>query len=138
MSNQQGFVIKLLLIIILILIPIYLFVLKPQFTTNKNNSPLELFGTSWKEGNPVAIINGTVLREGDAIEGYRILKIEDRSVILSYKGQKFKLTFSGLSSSSNIKDLIRYRLVEVGKHIGQIQNKISSLVLKIKEQLKKE
>jgi len=136
MLNKQGYIMVFVLLIILILISIYSFVLKPKFTTYKNAPPLKLIGTSWKDEGIVAIINGKVLKEGDNIEGYRIIKIEKNSVILSYNKQKFKLTFNGLTSSFNIKDAIRCWLVEVRKYFKQIQNKISSLVPKVKEQVR--
>ncbi|MFC1658119.1 hypothetical protein ACFL1D_01910 [Candidatus Omnitrophota bacterium] len=136
MLNPKGHIMKLLLLIILISIAVFFFILKPQPPAPKETPLLKLMGTNWREGIPVAIINATVLKEGDLIEGYRVIKIEESSVTLSRNLLQFKLTFEGLSSSSDIRDSIRYWQEEIGKNFEQIKNKISSLVLKLKERFK--
>ena len=97
---------KRVLIIAIILLSIY-FIAKPKLTTYKKSSPVKLMGITWKEGEGVAVINGRVLKEGESIVGYRVVRIEKDSVLLSYDNQNFKLTFAGLTSPYDIKDTIK-------------------------------
>lgn len=51
--------------------------------------PLDLSGIIWDEQNPNAIISNTVVREGDMIGKYKIIKINRDSVVISGdKGQQ--------------------------------------------------
>ena len=92
--------------ICLILISIYL-VLKPKFTTYEELPPVKLDGVSWKKEGAITIINGEILGEGDTIEEYQVKKIEKNSVILVYKEREFRLTFNGLISLYNFKEVIK-------------------------------
>ena len=103
---KGGGILMRLIFICLVLISIYL-VLKPKFTAYEDLPLAKLDGISWKEDGAIAIINGEVLREGDTIGEYEIKKIEKSSVILVYKDQELKLTFSGLINMYNIKEMIK-------------------------------
>ena len=50
-------------------------------------------GIVWDSGkNSIAIINGTVVRQGDKIEGYQVLEIRKDGVLLERDGEKEILT----------------------------------------------
>ena len=44
---------------------------------------LKIEGIVWDKINPYVIINGLVVREGEEIFGYEVVKIEERQVTLS-------------------------------------------------------
>ena len=41
--------------------------------------------------SPYAVINGMVVQVGKEVDGFRLLKVEDRTVVLEYNGISFKL-----------------------------------------------
>ncbi len=53
---------------------------------------LVLQGTSVLDGEPVAVVSDRRVFEGDIIEGALVIRIEERSVELEFKGQRFTLT----------------------------------------------
>jgi len=53
---------------------------------------LVLQGTSVLDGKPVAVVSDRRVFEGDIIEGALVIRIEERSVELEFKGQRFTLT----------------------------------------------
>jgi hypothetical protein len=50
-----------------------------------------LSGTFYAEQNPVAIINGFSLKEGETVGAYRVVKILPRSVILKSSAGEIEL-----------------------------------------------
>jgi len=50
---------------------------------------LVLKGIAWDKTEPLALINGQVVKEGDTIGGARILKIDFDGVAVLYRGKKF-------------------------------------------------
>ena len=56
---------------------------------------LSLSAISWKDGEAIALINDFVVREGDVVEGARVIDITSGSVILNRDGRRFNLTLSG-------------------------------------------
>lgn len=50
-----------------------------------------LYGTFYSEVNPVAIINGSTVKEGEAVGDYTIVKILPRSVLLKSSGGEVEL-----------------------------------------------
>jgi preprotein translocase subunit YajC len=98
---------KLLLIIVLAILISFYFIFQPESVTYEKQPPVKLMGTSWKEGQEITIINGTVLKQGDVVAGYRVVEIERGSVILAQNNQVFKLTFNGLIRHS-AKERMRY------------------------------
>lgn len=50
-----------------------------------------LKGIFYSEKNPVAIINGTVMKEGERIGAYYVVKISAYSVMLGCDGEEFEL-----------------------------------------------
>ena len=75
MFNHQGRIVTFLLLVILIFVAIYCFMLKPPPSPPEDTPLLELMGTNWEQGVPVAIINGAVLQEGEIIEGFKVIKM---------------------------------------------------------------
>jgi len=57
----------------------------------KIQSPFKLSGVIADERAAIAVINGKFLRKGDSIEGYQVVRIGGKSVILSGNGQKILL-----------------------------------------------
>jgi type II secretory pathway component PulC len=55
---------------------------------------LKISGIVWQEerSERKAMINNTVAREGDTVEGAKILEIHPSHVLVSFKGQSFKVT----------------------------------------------
>jgi hypothetical protein len=55
---------------------------------------LKVSGIVWQEepSERKAMINGTVVREGDTVEGAKILEIYPSHVFVSFKGKSFKVT----------------------------------------------
>lgn len=63
--------------------------------TTKKSSPDKTYtlnGLTYSDTNKIAIINNTVLKEGDTVEGARLVKINNDSVLLSYKETLITLT----------------------------------------------
>ena len=57
--------------------------------TSSGNASLYLTGIMWDEKKPQAIVGDEVVKEGDMIENYRIVKINKDNVIISGdKGEK--------------------------------------------------
>jgi len=50
---------------------------------------LVLKGIAWDKTEPLALINDRVVKEGDTIEGARIVKIDFDGVAVRYRGKKF-------------------------------------------------
>ena len=67
--------------------------LLPVKTREKSLPPeppkLVLKGIAWGKTEPLALINDRVVKEGDTIEGARILKIDFDRVVVRYRGKKF-------------------------------------------------
>lgn len=51
--------------------------------------PLSLKGIAWDETEPLALINDLVVKEGDMIQGARIVKIDFDRVAVRYGSKKF-------------------------------------------------
>ena len=51
--------------------------------------PLSLKGIAWDESEPMAFINDLVVKEGDTIQGARIVKIDFDRVAVRYGSKKF-------------------------------------------------
>jgi len=97
----------LVIALVLTLISLY-FILKPESMTCVENSPVILEGIIGQGDSLMTIISGKVLKEGDIIKGYRIIKIEkDNGVILSSENKQFKLAFDGLFRLCGIKYKIK-------------------------------
>lgn len=50
---------------------------------------LVLKGIAWDETQPLALINNLVIKEGDAIQGAKIVKIDFDQVVVRYGSKKF-------------------------------------------------
>ena len=97
----------LIIALVLILAALY-FTFIPDFLTYMDNPPVNLEGVIWEKDGLIAIISKQVLKEGDAIEGYRVIRIgRGDSVILSSNDQMFKLTFNGLFKLNSIQYAIK-------------------------------
>jgi hypothetical protein len=59
------------------------------------NNRLKVQAISWdqSQANRIAVIDNSVLREGDFVQGYRLVRIEKDSVILHYSGSDYRLGF---------------------------------------------
>jgi len=59
------------------------------------NNRLKIQAISWdqSQASRIAVIDNSVLREGDFVQGYRLVKIEKDSVILHYSGSDYRLGF---------------------------------------------
>ncbi len=59
------------------------------------NDSLKVQAISWdqRHANRIAVIDNHVLREGDFVQGYRLVSIEKDSVILHYSGNDYRLGF---------------------------------------------
>lgn len=59
------------------------------------NNRLTVQAISWdqSQASRIAVIDNSVLREGDFVQGYRLVKIEKDSVILHYSGSDYRLGF---------------------------------------------
>ncbi len=66
-----------------------------QITILKNNE-LKIQAISWaqKPENRIAVIDNRVLRQGDAVQGYRLVEIEKDSVILQDSDKDYRLEFN--------------------------------------------
>jgi hypothetical protein len=56
-------------------------------------SRLDLQSTVIRDGDTKAMINGTLVQEGDTIEGFRIIKIEAKRIVVEREGQKLEVIF---------------------------------------------
>lgn len=67
---------------------------KPIIFSLENGS-LKVQAISWdqRHANRIAVIDNRVLREGDFVQGYRLVSIEKDSVILHYSGNDYRLGF---------------------------------------------
>jgi len=50
---------------------------------------LVLKGIAWDEIEPLALINGLVVKEGDTIEGVRIVRIDFERILVRYRSKEF-------------------------------------------------
>ena len=50
---------------------------------------LALKGIAWDEAEPLALINDLVVKEGDTIQGARIVKIDFDGIAVRYRSKKF-------------------------------------------------
>ncbi|MCK4245048.1 MAG: hypothetical protein KAX20_05430 [Candidatus Omnitrophica bacterium] len=50
-----------------------------------------LSGIIWKEKEPLALIDDYIVREGDTVEGYTVVKIAQDKIILEEAGKKYQL-----------------------------------------------
>lgn len=53
------------------------------YADKPGNSDLRLAGVVWDEKNPQALINDRIVKEGDSIGNYKIMKIEKNRVIVT-------------------------------------------------------
>ena len=56
-------------------------------------SRLDLQSTVITDGKPKAMVNGTLVQEGDTIEGFRIVRIEAKRIVVEAEGQKIEVVF---------------------------------------------
>jgi hypothetical protein len=56
-------------------------------------SRLELQSTVMNSGSPKALVNGTLVGEGDAIAGFKIVKIEARRIVVEREGVRVEVAF---------------------------------------------
>ncbi len=61
------------------------------YTGGKRPPKLFLEGIIWSQNEPVAVINGTILKEHDFIRGAKVLQIDRDSVTLLYRSQRIVL-----------------------------------------------
>ena len=61
----------------------------PSLTFSGVKEPIDLNGIMYTPERPLAIINGSVLGEGDYIDKFKISKIEKDSVKITSEGQEF-------------------------------------------------
>jgi len=60
------------------------------------DSAIKLTGITWDaNGSPVAIINGMMLREGDTVAGKRIVRIDEKSVVVEKDGKEDIIKMEG-------------------------------------------
>jgi len=59
------------------------------------NNSLKVQAISWEQSqsNRIAVIDNSVLREGDFVQSYRLVRNEKDSVILNYSGSEYRLGF---------------------------------------------
>ncbi len=73
--------------------PLLLTVKKKEEAVEKSLPPqppkLVLRGIAWDETEPLAMINDLVLKEGDVVEGARIVKIDFGQVAVRYGSERF-------------------------------------------------
>jgi hypothetical protein len=56
-------------------------------------SKLELQSTVVVNGAPKALVNGTLLEEGETIEGFRLIRIEARKIVVEREGIRLEVSF---------------------------------------------
>jgi hypothetical protein len=54
---------------------------------------LELQSTMMSQGSPKAMINGTLIGEGETIGGFRVLQIESKRIVVEREGVKLEILF---------------------------------------------
>ncbi len=64
--------------------------LKRKFNKIRNNN-MELQGIIYDKACPRAIINDTVVKAGDTVEGAKVVKIDEKSVAMSLRDKKIIL-----------------------------------------------
>jgi len=69
--------------------PLVLAVKTKEKTLSVQPPQLVLKGIAWDETEPLALINDLLVKEGDAIEGARIVKIDFDRVTVQYRSKKF-------------------------------------------------
>ena len=69
--------------------PFLLSVKKKEKSLPVQPPKLVLKGIAWDETEPLALINDLVVKEGDAIQGARIVKIDFDRVAVRYRSKKF-------------------------------------------------
>lgn len=57
-------------------------------------SRLDLQSTVMTNGSPRALVNGMMVGEGDTIEGFRVVRIEARGIVVEREGVKLEVSFS--------------------------------------------
>jgi type II secretory pathway component PulC len=66
----------------------------PPGTPDGSSQPATVFilnGILWTDRGGVASINQKIFREGESLEGYKIVKIERQKVILKKEGEEIRL-----------------------------------------------
>lgn len=60
------------------------------------NDDLKVQAISWAQEpkSRIAVIDNRVLRQGDSVQGYHLVKIEKDSVVLEYSGKNYRLGFN--------------------------------------------
>jgi hypothetical protein len=56
-------------------------------------SRLDLQSTGMFNGEPKAMVNGTIVQEGDTIEGFRITRIETKRIVVELEGIQVEVIF---------------------------------------------
>ena len=56
-------------------------------------SRLDLQSTGMFNGSPKAMVNGTIVQEGDTIEGFRITRIETKRIVVELEGIQVEVIF---------------------------------------------
>jgi hypothetical protein len=54
---------------------------------------LDLQSTVMRNGSPKALVNGVLVGEGDTIEGFRVIKIEPKRIVVEREGVKLEVLF---------------------------------------------
>jgi hypothetical protein len=56
-------------------------------------SRLELQSTVMSEGSPKALVNGTLVREGETVDGFKVVRIEAKRIIVEREGVRLEVSF---------------------------------------------
>lgn len=56
-------------------------------------SKLELQSTFMASGAPQAVVNGTLVREGEMIEGFKVIRIEAKRIVVEREGIRLEVAF---------------------------------------------
>jgi len=56
-------------------------------------SKLDLQSTVMRNGSPKALVNGVLVGEGDTIEGFRVIRIEAKRIVVEREGVKLEVFF---------------------------------------------
>ena len=56
-------------------------------------SRLDLQSTGMFNGEPKAMVNGTIVQEGDTIDGFRIVQIEAKRIVVELEGIQVQVIF---------------------------------------------
>lgn len=54
---------------------------------------LDLQSTMMSQGSPKAMVNGTLVGEGEMVDGFRVLKIESKRIVVEREGVKLEVLF---------------------------------------------